>query len=58
MAWVTMMVVTPVMNMGLVGMYELHEGQKSLAKVPQKGTYGRNAYRHHGEHHYEVKECG
>jgi len=36
MTWVTVMVVAPVMNMGLVGMYE----------------------RHHGEQHYEVKECG
>jgi len=58
MTWVTVMVVAPVMNMGLVGMYELHEGHKTLARILPKGTYGRNAYRHHGEQHYEVKECG
>jgi len=58
MAWVTKTVVAPVMGfVGIfVGMYKLHE---ALAKV-LKGTYEleQNAYRHHGEQHYEIKECG
>ena len=57
MTWVTTTVVVPVMNVGIVGMYELHQGHKPLARVP-KGTYERNTYRHHDEKHYEVKECG
>jgi hypothetical protein len=30
MTWVTTTVVVPVMNVGIVGMYELHEGHESL----------------------------
>jgi len=31
-AWVTRMVVAPVMNMGFVGMYELYEGTYVISK--------------------------
>ena len=32
MAWVTRLVVAPAMNMGFVGMYELHEGTHVISK--------------------------